>query len=112
MTGVNKMDDGMLKEIRKSEEKAKNIIEDAKKKSKVIGINASEEARKKEIAELESYSKEMEKKILKESESIKKDGDEIISKGKANSIKISKRAESNSGEVISFLMKKFKETLG
>ena len=111
MTGVNKMDDTVIKEIRKSEEKAKNIIEDSKKKSGIVGINASEEARKKEITELESYNKEMEKKFQKESESIKKDGDEIISKGKANSIKITKRAESNSGEAISFLMKKFKETL-
>jgi len=102
----------MIKEIRKAEEKAKNIIEDSKKKSEVIARNASEEARKKEIVELESYTKEMEKKFLKESESISKDRDEIINKGHANASRIAKRAESNSNEAISFLIKKFKETLG
>ena len=106
------MDDAVIKEIRKSEQKAKNIIEDSKKKSEVIGINASEEAKRKEIAELESYSREMGKKLLRESESIKKDGDEIVSKGGSNASKIVKRAESNKEEAISFLMKKFKETLG
>ena len=106
------MDDTVIKEIRKSEEKAKNIIEDAKKKSETIARNASEEVKKREFAELDSCTKEMEKKFLKESESIKKDGDEIISKGSLNASKITKRAESHSGEAISFLMKKFKETLG
>ena len=105
------MDDTMLKEIRKTEEKAKNIIEDAKKKSEIVARNASEEARKKESMEIETYGREMEKKILKESKTIKKESVAIIDKGSANASRLTQRAESNSAEALSFLMKKFKETL-
>jgi vacuolar-type H+-ATPase subunit H len=105
------MDEGMLKEIKKAEEKARNVIEDAKKKSSAAAKNAMEEARRMEESEIESHSREMEKKFLKESESIKKEADAIVDKGRSNASRIMKRAESNYDEAISFLARKFKEFL-
>lgn len=103
--------DEMLKEIKNAEEKANAIILEAGKRKDAAIKKAAEDARNLEALETEKYGEETEKKIMKEEEAIKKEGAAIMEEGRKNASKLMKRAESNMGSALSFVLKKFKETV-
>jgi len=103
--------DTVLREIREAEKKAKDILENAKKKNDVILQNARGEAKRLESRELEKYTKETEKGITKEKEKIEKEGKSIVEQGKGRAARLLKRSETNSNDTSTFLLKKFKNML-
>ena len=103
--------DELLKEIKNVEEKANAIILEAEKRKDAAIKKAVEDARNLETMETEKYGEETEKKIMKEEEAIKKEGAAIIEEGRKNASKLMKKAESNMDSALSFVLKKFKETV-
>ena len=99
-------------EVKKIEEQAEKILQDADSKKEEIIANAKTESIEQIAKKQEDLEKKKDEKIQKEKQTINQSKDEILKKGQKDLNEFEKKSKKKVSKAVDFVMKKLNEKIG